>query len=339
MNLNLRKSITIGNSIKLALASFTALAVIMPASAFAATVDYYVHLKTGTDNDADTDGDVFIQLHGMGDDTAKIELDSSGDYDDFEKGDGRWYKISTDKTIGRIKDITLSLEGNDGWQVSFAYVVGPTLEKGTPTFPQTQAWLDGKKTITGDFYRFGFDNIWLDNDDSNWTNSRTVTRKDYEETQSSNVLAKPEGRWVIGCSNTQKCGSEVTSSVDLGSGTESTKTKDVGASIESSVSAGYAIPGGPSGDVTMTAGVSTALSNAISNSTSSQKSNENKCTTENEFKTKSTTVWQWQITADLGFQEKVRVNTCQLACTQSNEEDKNLIGKQPPLYDFASCTR
>ncbi len=77
---------------------------------------YNVKVKTKDVKHAGTDGDVTIEFIGTAGTSEKIDLDSPGNYDDFERGDEDSYLRGSAEPIGVFHKIRVTLEeGESGW--------------------------------------------------------------------------------------------------------------------------------------------------------------------------------------------------------------------------------
>jgi|GEM_PF-4171824 len=109
------------------------------------TVTYTLWVRTGSIDNADTDGDVFITIIG---DWGRIDrwyLDTDG-YDDFESGANDWF-IFTVPNMGKIHTVCIEHENsgeNQGWYLEEILIESD--ENNSWYFPFDQWLADDDKT-------------------------------------------------------------------------------------------------------------------------------------------------------------------------------------------------
>lgn len=119
----------------------------------------YILVKTSDIGGAGADGDVFATLVSRSGVTVKSELDTM-DYDDFEQGDGHWYRVEIPSSFDLMTRFRIEYWNDsvfdDPWQFDYIYVVipptasTPSLAPGTPT---ATAWFNGQSVGDGTLYR------------------------------------------------------------------------------------------------------------------------------------------------------------------------------------------
>ena len=128
------------------------------APALANPEDYiYVHVKTYDEDDCASDKNIYITIN----DTITAELD--GDGDDFQPGDGDWYRVGKPRDFGNIYRVELELKDvglfeadleSPRWCLQYMYLVHPeTSATRARNIGTADAWYDGKHAINGAFYR------------------------------------------------------------------------------------------------------------------------------------------------------------------------------------------
>ena len=333
-------------------AVLAALASVPAPAAASESAYYYVSVFTGKDEDAGTNGDVFITLNGTSGSFGPFELDTK-DYDDFERGENQTYLVTTPSDLGRITSIKLKMDDDDGWKPAVVYVSGPNLRT-TRTDGKTWRREDviyrGNRRSQLDFYRFppGNPDLWLDSDDkitevtfarvNNYQNDRTISDTDKNGRvveamrNRNNINIVPAGYWRPVSSGSQQVTTSIKRGYSFSSGKDSKDIKSLSASLGASVTAGMTVGAkagagyGPvsaeastEASVSTTANASTTAETAseISSHSSRSDSAEETCGTANIFATDDTvTVHQWVVSTDLtGKKDIVTFGTCRIACT------------------------
>ena len=271
---------------------------------------YTVQVTTGRVDGSGTDADVYITLMGTGGKSQPFFLDDPN-RDDFENGNVGTYKVSTTKRLGRLTHIKLEHNnaGNgSGWYIDTVDILGPKVGK--------SIWPSGHSQGNGDYYQFPI-NRWLATDEDDRKLHVTVQRKDFERTRGQDVIGRPQGQWVTACSGGQKCKTGLKETVEMTRSSEQSFTESAASAFEASLQQGYTTGVGE-GSVTMSYSEQKTMEQARSSAKSGSGSVENTCEQEVDMeKYEIHTIWQWQISADLGFGTMV-LKTCQVTCTKDH---------------------
>lgn len=158
------------------------------------TTGYFINVLTADREDAGTDDEVYITLFGERGQSKRFKLDNRIDMpddNDHRRGEWDYYKFKSDTDLGRITDIKLELDGDDGWTPAMVYVLGPS----DPLFPDWRREGAGprdKGSRRHDFYRFPTNNTELD---EGKRTSLTVSLDDRGQQDLAKVVPNHELNW------------------------------------------------------------------------------------------------------------------------------------------------